>query len=159
MVGQSGHHQRWREPDLWAGRARRTHPGQADSAGPPPFTAGSRVSRLRSRIRNLHRPAGLRRAQARRALGRDHATRPCRAFHQHPVTPRLLAEKQLLNTHGSTNTLEEDTMTIDFVPERQQENRPHITVFGIRGAGSNTVNNMIEGELEGVEFVVANTDT
>ena len=49
-------------------------------------------------------------------------------------------------------------MTIDFVPERHQENRPRITVFGIGGAGSNAVNNMIEGELEGVEFVVANTD-
>jgi len=49
-------------------------------------------------------------------------------------------------------------MTIDFVPERQPENRPRITVFGIGGAGSNAVNNMIEGELEGVEFVVANTD-
>ena len=49
-------------------------------------------------------------------------------------------------------------MTIDFVPERQPENRPRITVFGIGGAGSNAVNNMISGELEGVEFVVANTD-
>ena len=49
-------------------------------------------------------------------------------------------------------------MTIDFVPERHHENRPRITVFGIGGAGSNAVNNMIEGELEGVEFVVANTD-
>ena len=49
-------------------------------------------------------------------------------------------------------------MTIDFVPERQPENRPRITVFGIGGAGSNAVNNMIAGELEGVEFVVANTD-
>ena len=49
-------------------------------------------------------------------------------------------------------------MTIDFVPERQPENRPRITVFGIGGAGGNAVNNMIAGELEGVEFVVANTD-
>ena len=36
--------------------------------------------------------------------------------------------------------------------------RPRITVFGVGGAGGNAVNNMIEQDLEGVEFVVANTD-
>ena len=36
--------------------------------------------------------------------------------------------------------------------------RPRITVFGVGGAGGNAVNNMIEKDLEGVEFVVANTD-
>ena len=36
--------------------------------------------------------------------------------------------------------------------------RPKITVFGVGGAGGNAVNNMIEKELEGAEFVVANTD-
>ncbi len=35
---------------------------------------------------------------------------------------------------------------------------PRITVFGVGGAGGNAVNNMIEKQLEGVEFVVANTD-
>ena len=49
-------------------------------------------------------------------------------------------------------------MSIDFMPEREPENRPRITVFGVGGAGSNAVNNMIAGDLEGVEFVVANTD-
>ena len=49
-------------------------------------------------------------------------------------------------------------MTIDFMPERETENRPRITVIGVGGAGSNAVNNMIAGDLEGVEFVVANTD-
>ena len=49
-------------------------------------------------------------------------------------------------------------MTIDFMPEREPGNRPRITVFGVGGAGSNAVNNMIAGDLEGVEFVVANTD-
>ena len=44
------------------------------------------------------------------------------------------------------------------MPEREPENRPRITVFGVGGAGSNAVNNMIAGDLEGVEFVVANTD-
>ncbi|ARC35753.1 cell division protein FtsZ [Paracoccus yeei] len=39
-----------------------------------------------------------------------------------------------------------------------QELRPRITVFGVGGAGGNAVNNMIDKQLEGVEFVVANTD-
>ncbi len=38
------------------------------------------------------------------------------------------------------------------------ELKPRIVVFGIGGAGGNAVNNMIEAGLEGVEFVVANTD-
>jgi cell division protein FtsZ len=38
------------------------------------------------------------------------------------------------------------------------ELRPRITVIGVGGAGGNAVNNMIEGGVEGVEFIVANTD-
>jgi cell division protein FtsZ len=40
----------------------------------------------------------------------------------------------------------------------QDDLKPRITVFGVGGAGGNAVNNMIEKELDGVEFVVANTD-
>lgn len=36
--------------------------------------------------------------------------------------------------------------------------RPKITVVGVGGGGGNAVNNMIESALDGVEFVVANTD-
>jgi cell division protein FtsZ len=43
------------------------------------------------------------------------------------------------------------------VPETT-ELRPRITVLGVGGAGGNAVNNMIASRLEGVEFVVANTD-
>ena len=42
--------------------------------------------------------------------------------------------------------------------EARDELKPRITVFGVGGAGGNAVNNMIEQQLEGVEFVVANTD-
>jgi cell division protein FtsZ len=38
------------------------------------------------------------------------------------------------------------------------ELRPRITIFGVGGAGGNAVNNMINAGLQGVEFVVANTD-
>lgn len=39
-----------------------------------------------------------------------------------------------------------------------QELKPRIIVLGIGGAGGNAVNNMIEANLQGVEFIVANTD-
>jgi len=39
-----------------------------------------------------------------------------------------------------------------------QELKARITVFGVGGAGGNAVNNMITAGLQGVEFVVANTD-
>ena len=39
-----------------------------------------------------------------------------------------------------------------------QDLSPRITVIGVGGAGGNAVNNMIAKELEGCEFVVANTD-
>ncbi len=38
------------------------------------------------------------------------------------------------------------------------ELKPRIAVIGVGGAGGNAVNNMIESQLEGVEFIVANTD-
>ncbi|GGD92272.1 hypothetical protein GCM10011390_08720 [Aureimonas endophytica] len=38
------------------------------------------------------------------------------------------------------------------------ELKPRITVFGVGGGGCNAVNNMIDAGLEGVEFVIANTD-
>ncbi|MDR3326231.1 MAG: cell division protein FtsZ [Rhodospirillaceae bacterium] len=39
------------------------------------------------------------------------------------------------------------------------ELKPHITVIGVGGAGGNAINNMIESNLDGVEFIVANTDS
>ena len=39
-----------------------------------------------------------------------------------------------------------------------QELKPRILVFGVGGAGGNAINNMIEANLQGVEFVTANTD-
>jgi cell division protein FtsZ len=49
-------------------------------------------------------------------------------------------------------------MTINLTVPSLAELKPRITVFGVGGAGGNAVNNMIESRLEGVEFVVANTD-
>ncbi|PYG27804.1 cell division protein FtsZ [Pelagimonas varians] len=49
-------------------------------------------------------------------------------------------------------------MTLNLTMPGQEELKPRITVFGVGGAGGNAVNNMIEKNLEGVDFVVANTD-
>ena len=49
-------------------------------------------------------------------------------------------------------------MTLNLSMPGQDDLKPRITVFGVGGAGGNAVNNMIEKMLDGVEFVVANTD-
>jgi cell division protein FtsZ len=49
-------------------------------------------------------------------------------------------------------------MTLKVFAPETRELKPRIVVFGVGGAGGNAVNNMIEAGLEGVEFVVANTD-
>ena len=49
-------------------------------------------------------------------------------------------------------------MAINLKAPELRELRPRITVLGVGGAGGNAVNNMIGSKLEGVEFVVANTD-
>jgi cell division protein FtsZ len=49
-------------------------------------------------------------------------------------------------------------MTINLTIPDIRELKPRITVFGVGGAGGNAVNNMITAGLQGVDFVVANTD-
>jgi len=60
---------------------------------------------------------------------------------------------------GRANNKQADsTMALNLSLPGQEDLKPRITVFGVGGAGGNAVNNMIEKELDGVEFVVANTD-
>jgi len=50
-------------------------------------------------------------------------------------------------------------MTLNLnVPTLQPNLTPRITVIGVGGAGGNAVNNMIQSNLEGVDFLIANTD-
>jgi len=49
-------------------------------------------------------------------------------------------------------------MTINLSVPVTHELKPKLTVVGVGGAGCNAVNNMITAHLEGVDFVVANTD-
>jgi cell division protein FtsZ len=52
----------------------------------------------------------------------------------------------------------EKIMSIQLTVPPKRELKPRITVIGVGGAGGNAVNNMITAGLEGVDFVVANTD-
>ena len=49
-------------------------------------------------------------------------------------------------------------MSINIGPPSVEELRPRITVIGVGGAGGNAIANMIESQIEGVDFVVCNTD-
>jgi len=49
-------------------------------------------------------------------------------------------------------------MTLNLRMPEMADLKPRITVFGVGGAGGNAVNNMIDKSLDGVDFVVANTD-
>ena len=51
-------------------------------------------------------------------------------------------------------------MTLNLhAPKTEEQLQPRITVVGTGGAGGNAVNNMITSNLEGVEFLVCNTDS
>ncbi len=49
-------------------------------------------------------------------------------------------------------------MSINIGPPSVEELRPRITVIGVGGAGGNAIANMINAQIEGVDFIVANTD-
>jgi cell division protein FtsZ len=58
----------------------------------------------------------------------------------------------------STQKTGRENMTLTLRIPEQNDLSPRITVFGIGGAGGNAVNNMIVKNLEGADFIVANTD-
>jgi cell division protein FtsZ len=49
-------------------------------------------------------------------------------------------------------------MSIDFIRPEVEELRPRISVIGVGGAGGNAIANMMRADVQGVDFVVANTD-
>jgi cell division protein FtsZ len=50
------------------------------------------------------------------------------------------------------------TLNLTVVQPTHTDFTPRITVIGVGGGGTNAVDNMIAGNLQGVEFIVANTD-
>jgi len=49
-------------------------------------------------------------------------------------------------------------MAIEFTSLELTELKPKVAVIGIGGAGGNAVNNMVESEIKGIDFIAANTD-
>ena len=49
-------------------------------------------------------------------------------------------------------------MSIEFLPPEVDDLTPKITVIGVGGAGGNAIANMIRADVQGVDFLVANTD-
>ena len=49
-------------------------------------------------------------------------------------------------------------MSINIGPASSDDLRPRITVIGVGGAGGNAIANMMAAQIEGVDFVAANTD-
>jgi cell division protein FtsZ len=49
-------------------------------------------------------------------------------------------------------------MSIDFIRPEVDELRPRISVIGVGGAGGNAIANMMRADVQGVDFIVANTD-
>src|SRR3546814_1237458 len=49
-------------------------------------------------------------------------------------------------------------MSIEFLTPEADELTPRIAVIGVGGAGGNAIANMMRAEVQGVEFLVANTD-
>ena len=49
-------------------------------------------------------------------------------------------------------------MTINITAPELRELKPRIVVLGVGGAGGNAINNMLDAQIEGVEFFAANTD-
>ncbi|KAI9912633.1 hypothetical protein PsorP6_005418 [Peronosclerospora sorghi] len=86
-----------------------------------------------------------------------------------PRRSKRLSERRKRPTTAATSCHVSNTSTnVDSVFNEENKKRPlvssfkdgkpWITVMGLGGAGSNAVNNMIASQLEGVEFIVANTD-
>ena len=50
-------------------------------------------------------------------------------------------------------------MSIEFLPPEVDELTPRIAVIGVGGAGGNAIANMMRAEVQGVDFLVANTDS
>ena len=73
--------------------------------------------------------------------------------------PVSVEEKSISIPPNPAQKKTESAMSLKLsMPNATHELKPRITVVGTGGAGSNAVNNMIRSNLEGVDFVVCNTD-
>ncbi len=69
-----------------------------------------------------------------------------------------ISENSLFSSVAKTPRKPRNPMSIKIDIPQPELLKPKITIFGVGGAGGNALNNMIRSNLEGVEFVAANTD-
>src|SRR5262249_3869605 len=76
------------------------------------------------------------------------------------VSRRKFRRRCLHEAQGGSRPRSEKRQAVNINTKKLDisELKPRITVFGVGGAGGNAVNNMINAGLQGVDFVVANTD-
>jgi cell division protein FtsZ len=96
-------------------------------------------------------------------------TAPQRQFAKGPAAASLSLRERFAITNWPRPGRRHSAVDPAHAPMRQamsvnlkipdiRELKPRITVFGVGGAGGNAVNNMINAGLQGVDFVIANTD-
>ncbi|KAF0691364.1 Aste57867_17384 [Aphanomyces stellatus] len=105
----------------------------------------------------------LRSAGATRTLATQHAPKMMNgaevaSSHRRSTTTNF--PKRTTTGGYQPRSANDSTHRTDHLPKshKLKNGRPVITVIGVGGAGSNAVNSMITSQLEGVDFVVANTD-
>lgn len=77
------------------------------------------------------------------------------------MDPDGIGRNIMTEMHGDTNETDEEceaAMDIEIDVPELTDQQPRIMVIGVGGAGGNAIDNMIEADLTGVEFVAANTD-
>ncbi len=91
----------------------------------------------------------------------DHIQNSVDSAEKHENYGKTLAER--LDTSLDSQSTDSETTPMAITLGLPQDDdmpllKPRIVVVGVGGAGGNAVNNMIQSELEGVDFLVANTD-
>jgi len=74
----------------------------------------------------------------------------------HRSTLRALTAET--NKHSSVATAQENQMSIEMIEVEEFHQGTQIKVIGVGGGGGNAVAHMIERNVQGVEFICANTD-
>ena len=145
--------------------------GRNVRVGRPLGIAGTAGGGEEPGVRGGGRPHHLPAGRADRAVPRPQAGRGCDDGNRRisraggALVQGQLLRKRTTERNGSGGDAgpggkaeRTETMSINLKMPDITELKPRITVFGVGGAGCNAVNNMIEAGLQGVEFVVANTD-
>ncbi|KAJ0410404.1 hypothetical protein P43SY_002736 [Pythium insidiosum] len=122
------------------------------------------VARFSSSDVQVDRRVSVNGATPARPLGASTAPQERRKRQQRPTRspstrPSPASSSTASTAAASVSSSEHKKKTKKTLYSAYKHGKPLITVIGLGGAGSNAVNNMIASQLEGVEFIVANTDS